>query len=121
MSAQYIRTSKTEAILAQIFAASPHSQSTAAHFFFLDSPACFRVGLLCSRHFRVGAGTAERQSRSSAGHNLVGSGAGSHPSRTDVHATKRRSGARYQAPHERRAEDDIVLFFLQFTVLVAFI
>ena len=33
MSAQYIRTSKTEAILAQIFAASPHSQSTAAHFF----------------------------------------------------------------------------------------
>ena len=27
-----------------------------------------------------------------------------------MHATKRRSGVRYQAPHERRAEDDIVLF-----------
>jgi len=41
----------------------------------------------------------------------VGSAASSHPSRTGEHDTKRRSsGARYQAPHERGAEDGIVVF-----------
>ena len=34
MSAHYIRSSKTEATLPQIFAASPHSQSTSTHLFF---------------------------------------------------------------------------------------